>query len=85
MFLAGTETSAMTMEWAMAEVVKHPRVMKKAQEEVRRVYGNKGYVDESELHQLTYISAIIRETLRLYPLLFYFQDKPLKHVNLMVT
>ena len=67
MFLAGTETAAMTMEWAMAEVVKHPRVMKKAQEEVRRVYGNKGYVDESELHQLTYISAIIRETLRLHP------------------
>ncbi|KAI9116531.1 hypothetical protein K1719_012698 [Acacia pycnantha] len=67
MFIGGTETTAMTIEWAMAEMVKNPKTLKKAQEEVRRVYGNKGYVDESELHQLTYMAAVIRETLRLHP------------------
>ncbi|KAI9116344.1 hypothetical protein K1719_012511 [Acacia pycnantha] len=41
--------------------------MKEAQAEVRRVYGSKGYVDESELHQLKYVQAVIRETLRLHP------------------
>ncbi|KAI9110670.1 hypothetical protein K1719_018536 [Acacia pycnantha] len=41
--------------------------MNKAQEEVRRVYGKKGYVDESELDQLKYVALVIRETLRLHP------------------
>ncbi|KAK4285642.1 hypothetical protein QN277_002312 [Acacia crassicarpa] len=66
-FIAGTEATVVATEWAMAEMVKNPKILKKAQEEVRRVYGNKGYVDESELHQLTYVAAVIRETLRLHP------------------
>ncbi|XP_028799836.1 cytochrome P450 71D10-like [Neltuma alba] len=40
--------------------------MKEAQEEVRRVYGDREYVDESELHQLKYVSAVVKETLRLH-------------------
>ncbi|KAM7250518.1 hypothetical protein ACFE04_022401 [Oxalis oulophora] len=37
----GTKTAASTLEWAMAELVKNPSKMKKAQEEVRRVVGHK--------------------------------------------
>ncbi|XP_054816352.1 cytochrome P450 71D10-like [Prosopis cineraria] len=66
-FVGGTETSASTLEWAMSELMNHPAAMEKAQAEVRRVYGSKGYVDESELHQLKYVPAVIRETLRLHP------------------
>ncbi|KAI9116414.1 hypothetical protein K1719_012581 [Acacia pycnantha] len=51
----------------MSELLKNPKAMKEAQEEVRRVYGGKGYVDESNLHQLKYLSAVIKETLRLHP------------------
>lgn len=51
----------------MTEMVKSQVALKKAQEEVRRVYGSKGYVDESEIHQLQYVSAVVRETLRLHP------------------
>ncbi|MED6122224.1 hypothetical protein PIB30_037819 [Stylosanthes scabra] len=51
----------------MAEMIKKPKVMEAAQSEFRRVYGNKGYVDESELHQLIYLKFIIKETLRLHP------------------
>ncbi|XP_028799798.1 cytochrome P450 71D10-like [Neltuma alba] len=65
-FFAGTETSATTTEWAMSELLKNPKAMKEAQAEVRSVYGNKGYVDESELHQLKYVNAVIKETLRLH-------------------
>ncbi|XP_028799823.1 tabersonine 16-hydroxylase 1-like [Neltuma alba] len=64
-FFAGTQTTATTTEWAMSELLRKPKVMKEAQEEVRRVYGAKGYVDESNLHQLKYLNAVIRETLRL--------------------
>ena len=66
-FSGGGETSSSVVEWGMSELVRNPRVMEKAQEEVRRVYGNKGYVDETELHQLTYLKSIIKETLRLHP------------------
>ncbi|XP_054816414.1 desmethyl-deoxy-podophyllotoxin synthase-like [Prosopis cineraria] len=66
-FFGGTETAGSTIEFAMSELLKNPEVMKEAQQEVRRVYGGTGYVDESELHRLTYIGAVIKETLRLYP------------------
>ncbi|XP_057724669.1 cytochrome P450 71D10-like isoform X5 [Arachis stenosperma] len=66
-FAGGGETSSAVVEWAMAEMIKKPKVMEAAQAEVRRVYGSKRYVDESELHQLTYLKCIIKETLRLHP------------------
>ncbi|KAL1307350.1 cytochrome P450 71D10-like [Arachis ipaensis] len=66
-FAGGGETSSTTLECAMAEMIKKPKVMEAAQAEVRRIYGSKGYVDESELHQLIYLKCIIKETLRLHP------------------
>ncbi|XP_028784939.1 cytochrome P450 71D10-like [Neltuma alba] len=66
-FFAGTETTATTINWTMSELLRDPEAMKEAQTEVRIVYGSKGYVDESELHQLKYLSAVIKETLRLHP------------------
>lgn len=47
--MGGTDTVSTTMEWAMAELVKNPRVMKKAQEEVRRVVGEKPKVGETDI------------------------------------
>ncbi|KAL2322787.1 hypothetical protein Fmac_027166 [Flemingia macrophylla] len=66
-FSAGTETSSAVVEWAMSEMVKNPKVMEKAQAEVRRVYNIKGHVDETELNQLTYLKCVIKETMRLHP------------------
>lgn len=51
----------------MSELIRNPRVMEEAQAEVRRVYDSKGYVDETELHQLIYLKSIIKETMRLHP------------------
>ncbi|XP_027127127.2 tabersonine 16-hydroxylase 2-like [Coffea arabica] len=66
-FLAGGETSSTTMAWAMAEMIKNPRLLKRSQDEVRQIYGEMGNVDESRLHELKYLRAVIRETLRLHP------------------
>lgn len=67
MFAAGTDTSASTVDWTMAEMLKNPSALEKAQEEVRRVFSEKGYVDESIFDQLKYLRAVIKETLRLHP------------------
>ncbi|KAL2347892.1 hypothetical protein Fmac_001892 [Flemingia macrophylla] len=66
-FGAGGEPSAITIEWAMAEMVKDPRVMKKAQDEVRKVFNMKGRVDGTCINELKYLKSVVKETLRLHP------------------
>ncbi|XVF54564.1 hypothetical protein PTKIN_Ptkin05aG0191200 [Pterospermum kingtungense] len=51
----------------MAELLKNPGIMKKAQEEVRRVVGEKGKVYEDDINQMEYLKCIVKETLRLHP------------------
>ncbi|KAJ8754691.1 hypothetical protein K2173_010782 [Erythroxylum novogranatense] len=67
MFDGSTETSATATEWAMSELIKNPRVMKKAQAEVRQVFKDKRYIDETDIPMLNYLKLVIKETLRLHP------------------
>ncbi|KAM7250611.1 hypothetical protein ACFE04_022494 [Oxalis oulophora] len=67
MFMAGTETSATVLEWAMAELMKNPSKMRKVQEEVRRVVGQKSKVSENDVNEMKYLKLVIKETLRLHP------------------
>ncbi|GJY13891.1 cytochrome P450 93A3-like protein [Tanacetum coccineum] len=67
MFLAGTDTSASTLEWLMAELINHPNVMQKAKEEIDQVVGKIRLVQESDIPNLPYLQAIVKEGFRLYP------------------
>ncbi|XP_026380213.1 cytochrome P450 71A1-like isoform X2 [Papaver somniferum] len=67
MFVGGSDTTATSIEWTMAELIKNPRLMKKAQEEVRRVIGNKNKVEEQDIDQMQYLKCIVKESLRLHP------------------
>ncbi|KAK4285327.1 hypothetical protein QN277_002038 [Acacia crassicarpa] len=57
-FVAGTDTSSATLVWAMAELIKNPDSMKKAQEEVRKVAKGKQMVEEEELGSLRYLKSV---------------------------
>ncbi|KAG2701880.1 hypothetical protein I3760_06G065500 [Carya illinoinensis] len=67
LYLAGIDTGAITMIWAMAKLVRSPKVMKRAQDEVRKIVGNKGRVTEIDMDHLPYIKMIMKETFRLHP------------------
>lgn len=66
-FSGGSETSSTIVDWAMAEMLKNPRVLKKAQNEVRQVCHGKGDVNEASIQGLKYLTSVIKETLRLHP------------------
>ncbi|KAJ7003262.1 hypothetical protein NC653_008491 [Populus alba x Populus x berolinensis] len=63
----GTESSAVTTEWAMAELLKKPEYFKRANEELDRVIGRDRWVEEKDIVNLPFINAICKETMRLHP------------------
>ncbi|URE45060.1 Anaphase-promoting complex subunit [Musa troglodytarum] len=67
LFTAGTDTSAVTVEWAMAEMLRNPAILKRAQAEADAVVGRDRLLEESDLPKLAYLQAVCKEALRLHP------------------
>ncbi|KAK4411616.1 cytochrome [Sesamum angolense] len=61
------DTSAAAIEWAFSELIRHPQVMKKLQNELETVVGLDQMVEESHLDRLEYLDFVVKETLRLHP------------------
>ncbi|KAI3686710.1 hypothetical protein L1987_80400 [Smallanthus sonchifolius] len=66
-FSAATDTTTVTLTWALALLVNNPLVLKKAQQELENHVGRERKVEESDMSNLIYLQAIIKETMRLYP------------------
>ncbi|XXG55691.1 hypothetical protein AAC387_Pa03g3301 [Persea americana] len=67
LILAGTDTTAATLTWALSLLLNNPGVLKKAQDELDTQVGKERNVEESDIQNLVYLQAIIKETMRLYP------------------
>ena len=67
LFAAGTDTTSSTLEWAMAELLRNPKTLSKAKAELEKTIGEGKMVEESDVPQLPYLQAIIKETFRLHP------------------
>ncbi|XP_015087518.1 geraniol 8-hydroxylase-like [Solanum pennellii] len=67
LFIAGTDSSSATLEWAMLELMKNPHAMKKAKAELTQVIGKKEAIKEADLVRLPYLHCILKETLRIHP------------------
>ncbi|KAK4352154.1 hypothetical protein RND71_027672 [Anisodus tanguticus] len=67
LFVAGTETTSMTIQWAMQLLLAHPQAFHKLRAEIDSNVGNKRLLDESDLTKFPYLQCVINETLRLYP------------------
>nr|XP_033807542.1 cholesterol 24-hydroxylase [Geotrypetes seraphini] len=66
-FIAGQETTASQLAFAVMELARHPAVMERVRAEVDEVVGSKRNIDYEVLGKLKYLSQILKESLRLYP------------------
>nr|WMY25283.1 tropinone synthase [Hyoscyamus niger] len=67
MILDGSDTTAVHLTWLMSLLLNNPHVMKHAQEEIDNKVGTERWVEESDIKDLVYLQAIVKEALRLYP------------------
>ncbi|CAL1375546.1 unnamed protein product [Linum trigynum] len=54
LFIAGTDTTTSTLEWAMAELLRNPNALTKVQEELDQTIGKGNHLQESDIHRLPY-------------------------------
>ncbi|KAK3039261.1 hypothetical protein RJ639_027965 [Escallonia herrerae] len=66
LFMAGTDTSTSTIEWAISELVKNKEAMEKLREELGKEIDAES-INESHMSQLPYLHPCVKETLRLHP------------------
>ena len=66
LMIAGTDTTAHTLSFAVGELAAHPEIFQKAQAIVDRVWEQYGAISTDSLKELNYLRAIVKETLRLY-------------------
>ncbi|XP_043722511.1 cytochrome P450 78A5-like [Telopea speciosissima] len=67
MIFRGTDTVAILLEWILANMVVYPEIQSKAQSEIDAVVGTNRGVSDSDLQNLPYLQAIIKESLRINP------------------
>jgi cytochrome P450 len=68
LIVAGSDTTASTLTYILYNIAKHPAVAKKLREELEEHHvANDETFDITALHHLSYMTAVINETLRLHP------------------
>ncbi|OEL35595.1 4-hydroxyphenylacetaldehyde oxime monooxygenase [Dichanthelium oligosanthes] len=66
-FVCGINTSAVTVVWAMSEMIQHPRVLKRVQDEIRAVVGGKQRVSRDDVSKFKRLKMVVKETFRMHP------------------
>ena len=67
LLLGGTDTSAQTIQWTMAELINNRNVLKRLREEIDSVVGETRLIQEKDLPKLPYLQSVVKEGLRLHP------------------
>ncbi|KAL0924872.1 hypothetical protein M5K25_005730 [Dendrobium thyrsiflorum] len=61
MFIAGTDTTSITVEWILAELIRHPHILARAQQELDSIVGHNRLISEWDLSKFSFLHAIIKE------------------------
>ncbi|XP_060184312.1 cytochrome P450 71AU50-like [Lycium barbarum] len=68
MLIGSMDTSSTAIDWIFSELLRHPKVMKKLQNELELIVGKNRMVEESDLEKLEYLDMVIKEGFRLHPI-----------------
>ena len=69
--IAGRDTTAATLSWAMYELANYPSIWKALRDEILGVVGPTKEPSYEDLKNMKYLNNTINETLRLYPAVPY--------------
>lgn len=67
MVIGGSDTIRVTLTWAVSLLLNNPHALNKARQEVDAYITKDRHVNESDIKNLVYLEAVVKETLRLYP------------------
>ncbi|OAE28628.1 hypothetical protein AXG93_1335s1200 [Marchantia polymorpha subsp. ruderalis] len=67
LLIAGIDSTSITIEFGMAELMRNPDVKEKLVKELDELVGRERLVEESDLVNLKYLKMVIKETFRLHP------------------
>ena len=80
LMLAGHETTALSLTWAIATLLRNPDVLAKLQAELNEVVGDRPVVME-DLRKLKYLDAVVKESMRinlLFPIIIRKAIEPIE-------
>ncbi|KAL7141996.1 hypothetical protein ABFS83_08G092600 [Erythranthe nasuta] len=63
----GSDTTTIMLVWVLCLLLNNPSVLKNAQQEIDEHVGRERRVNESDITNLIYLQAIVKETMRLHP------------------
>nr|GMC97222.1 cytochrome P450 CYP82D47-like [Ipomoea batatas] len=67
LLVAATDTTSITLTWALSLVLNNYNVMRRIQDELDANIGKERCINEGDINKLIYIQAVVKETLRLHP------------------
>ncbi|KAK1358830.1 Geraniol 8-hydroxylase [Heracleum sosnowskyi] len=67
LFVAGTDTTSNTVEWAMSEILRNSEILVKVKAELNQVIGKGKIIQEADISKLVYLQCIVKESMRLHP------------------
>ncbi|XP_051128151.1 cytochrome P450 CYP82D47-like [Andrographis paniculata] len=65
--ISGSDTNTVMLVWSLSLLLNNPKELKKAQQELDEKVGRERRVELSDMSNLVYLEAIVKECLRLYP------------------
>ncbi|KAF7153552.1 hypothetical protein RHSIM_Rhsim01G0222700 [Rhododendron simsii] len=67
LIMGGSDTTTAAMTWALSLLLNHKKSLQLVQQELDTRVGRERWVEESDIKNLDYLQASVKETLRLYP------------------
>nr|ANY58140.1 putative CYP719 [synthetic construct] len=64
----GVDSTAATTVWALTFLVREPEVQEKLYREIQTVIGDRGTVKVEDISKMTYLQAVMKETMRMKPI-----------------